>query len=58
MTKNKLNQFSIPVQSSEGGRPPSTAQIYEFTMEEPRDQVKDLFDNREETIRNGVPGPS
>lgn len=54
VAKNKLNAFSVPVQSSEVLRPPSTAYLYEVEMTEPRNPVKDFLDDHEK--RNGVPG--
>ena len=57
VTKNKLNQFSIPVQSSGGSSMPEAAPFYEMNHENPRNPVDDLYD-RDENIRNGVPGPS
>lgn len=57
MTKNKLNQFTIPVQSSGGSSMPEAAPFYEMNHENPRNPVDDLYD-RDENIRNGVPGPS
>ena len=54
MAKNKLNAFSVPVQSSEVLRPPSTAHLYEVEMTEPTNPVNDFFDEHEK--RNGVPG--
>lgn len=57
VTKNKLNQFTIPVQSSGGSSMPEAAPFYEMNHENPRNPVDDLYD-RDENIRNGVPGPS
>jgi len=54
VAKNKLNAFSVPVQSSEVLRPPSTAHLYEVEMTEPTNPVNDFFDEHEK--RNGVPG--
>ena len=56
VTKNKLNQFTIPVQSSGGSSMPEAAPFYEMNHENPRNPVEDLYD-RDENIRNGVPGP-
>jgi len=49
VTKNKLNQFTIPVQSSGGSSMPEAAPFYEMNHENPRNPVDDLYD-RDENI--------
>jgi hypothetical protein len=51
VTKTKLHQFSIP--THEGQVPDPSAQLYEFNVEQPRDEVGDLFDREENVTRNG-----